>query len=136
MSPEVQAFAAGFPTTLAHAGASLALLAAGAAAYGATSHDQIRKVREGDAAAALLFGGAILALALPLAFSLNASTSLIEVALWGAAVVVTQLLAMRLVDLLLRGLPQRAREGEVTAAALLAATRLASAVILAAAVAG
>jgi putative membrane protein len=40
------------------------------------------------------------------------------------------------VDLLLKGLPERIQHGEMAAAALLAGAKLASAVVLAAAVAG
>ena len=50
--------------------------------------------------------------------------------------VVVQLLVFVLIDKLLGGLPQRAREGEMGAAAVLAAARVGSALILAAAVAG
>ena len=75
-------------------------------------------------------------LALPLAASLAASTSLIEVALWGAVVVVVQLLAFRLIDILLTGLPQRIREGEVAAAGLLVAAKLSVALIFSAALFG
>ena len=52
------------------------------------------------------------------------------------ATVVVQLLVFRLVDLLLHGLPQRIQEGEVAAAALLVGAKLATALILAAAVTG
>jgi len=54
----------------------------------------------------------------------------------GAAAVALQLLVFRLVDMLLRGLPQRIQEGEVAAAALLVGAKLATAVIIAAAVSG
>ncbi len=137
MYPEFQAFATGFPITLAHALASFALLIGGCAAHLALSpHGEIERIRHGDAASAVSFGGLILALAIPLAMSLNASASLVEVVVWGAAIVAVQLLAFWLVDLLLTGLPGRAREGDVAAAGLLVCAKLAVAIILAAAVAG
>lgn len=137
MSPEIQAFAMGFPTTLAHAGVSLALLAAGAAAYGAMSpYREIQRLRAGDTGAAVVFAGVLVGLAIPLALSLNASTSLVEVAVWGVAAVAVQLLAFRVIDFLLSGVPQRAKEGEIGAAVLLTAARLSAALILAAAVSG
>ena len=136
MSAEFQAFATGFPITLAHAAASFALLIAGCALYAALSpHREIRAIGEGDTAAAISFGGLILALAIPLAASLNASASLAEVLLWGVAAVAVQLLACWLIDLLLAGLPRRVREGDVAAAGLLTAAKLAAAIILAAAMA-
>ena len=77
-----------------------------------------------------------MALALPLALSLTASASALEILLWGIMTVAVQLLVFRLIDLLFSGLPQRVAEGEVSAAALLVSAKLASAMVLAAAVAG
>ena len=137
MSSEIQAFASGFPITLMHAGISLGLLIVGCFLYGLLSpYKEVQQIREGNSASAVSFGGVILGLAGPLAMSLNASTSAIELAVWGAAVVVVQLLVFRIIDLLLTGLPQRVREGEIAAAGLLVAAKLAAAMILAAAVAG
>ncbi len=137
MSPEVQAFATGFPTTLLHAGVTVLLLVAGAAIYALlTPYKEIQQIREGNAAAAVSYGGVLLGLAAPLAFSLAAAATLVEIVMWGAAVTLVQLLIFRLVDLILTGLPQRAQEGEVAAAVLLVAAKLAVSLIFCAAVAG
>jgi putative membrane protein len=137
MTPEVQAFATGFPITLLHAGVTLLMLALGAGIYALlTPYKEIQLIREGNAAAALSYGGVIVGLAAPLAVSLSASPSVLEVAVWGLATTAVQLLVFRLTDFLLAGLPSRIEEGEVAAAALLTSARLATAVILAAAVAG
>jgi putative membrane protein len=136
-SAEVQAFATGFPTTLAHLGVTLGLLAAGAILYALfTPWKEISLIREGNAAAAVAFSGVLVGLAIPLAISLSVSTSLKDITLWGVATVVLQLLAFRIVDLLLTGLPQRIREGEVAAAVLLVGAKLSTALILAAALTG
>lgn len=136
-SPEIQAFATGFPVTLLHAGVTILLLFAGAALYVLlTPHREIALIREGNAAAGVSLGGVLLGLSLPLGVSLTASTSLVEIAIWGVSTVVVQLLVFRLADFVLHGLPQRIQEGEVSAAALLVGAKLATAVILAAAVAG
>ncbi|WP_333586962.1 DUF350 domain-containing protein [Phenylobacterium sp.] len=135
-SPEIQAFAMGFPTTLLHAGVSILILFLAASLYVLlTPHKEVRLIREGNAAAALSLGGVLVGLAAPLALSLNSSTSVVEVAIWGVSTVMVQLLVFRLVDLLLRGLPQRIQDGEVSAAALLVGAKLATALILSAAVA-
>ena len=84
----------------------------------------------------MAFSGVLVGLAIPLATSLSVSTSLKDIALWGVATVVLQLLAFRIVDLLLSGLPQRIREGEVAAAVLLVGAKLSTALILAAALTG
>ncbi len=136
-SAEVQAFATGFPTTLAHLGVTLALLAAGATLYALfTPWREISLIRDGNAAAAVAFSGVLLGLAIPLAVSLSVSTSIKDIVLWGIATVVLQLLAFRMVDMLLTGLPQRIREGETAAAVLLVGAKLATALILAAALTG
>ena len=137
MTPEVQAFAGGFPLTLLHTAITLALLFAGCAVYVLLSkHKEFNGINEGDDAAAISLGGVVLGLAIPLAVSLSASPSLIEILLWGVSVIAVQLLVFTLIDILLSGLPERAREGDISAASLLAAARIAAALILAAAVAG
>jgi putative membrane protein len=134
-SPELEAWATGFPVTLLHVGVGLVILIAGAALYSLlTPHREIQLIRDGNAAAALSFGGVLVGLALPLAFALAASASLLEIVLWGGTAIILQLALFWLTDLVLVGLPQRIREGEVAAAALLVAAKLAVAVILAAAV--
>ena len=136
-SPELDAWASGFPLTLLHVSVALAILVAGASLYAlVTPHREIQLIREGNSAAALSFGGVLVGIALPLAFALAASTSVLEIALWGATTIVVQLALFWVVDLLLRGLPQRIKQGEVAAAALLVAAKLAVAAILAAAVSG
>ena len=137
MTPEIQAFAAGFPVTLAHAAISLLLLVVGAMIYAfLTPYREIQEIRDGNAAAAVSYGGVLIGLAIPLAVSLTASTSIEELAVWGVSITAVQLLTFRMTDFILRGLPQRVEEGEVSAAVLLVAAKLASALLLAAAVAG
>ena len=134
-SPELQAWASGFPVSLLHVAVTLAILAAGAALYALiTPHRELQLIREGNAAAALSFGGVLVGLAVPLAFALAASTSLVDIALWGATTTVVQLALFWLTDLVLRGLPQRIRQGDIAAAVVLVAAKLAVAAILAAAV--
>ncbi|PHY14013.1 hypothetical protein CSW58_01950 [Caulobacter sp. B11] len=136
-SPEIQAFAQGFPVTLMHAGVTLFMLILGATLYAMlTPHREIKLIREGNAAAALSLGGVLVGLAIPLGVSLTASTSVIEIVIWGAATIAIQLLVFRITDVILTGLPERIHEGEVAAAALLVGAKIATALILAAAVAG
>jgi putative membrane protein len=133
-SPEIQAFAAGFPVFLAHAGVTVLILFAAAALYVLlTPHKEIALIREGNTAAAVSLGGVLLGLAIPLSASLRASANVIEIGLWGAVTVVVQLLVFRLVDMLLRGLPRRIQEGEMSAAALLVGAKIATALVVAAA---
>jgi putative membrane protein len=134
-SPEIQAFATGFPLTLLHAGVTLLILILGTAVYAMlTPHKEITLIRDGNSAAAISLGGVMVGLSIPLAVSLRASTSVVEILIWGIATIAVQLLVFRLVDLVLRGLPQRIQDGELSAAALLVAAKVATALVLAAAV--
>jgi len=136
-SAEIQAFATGFPTTLAHLAVTLVLFGLGAMLYALlTPWKEIALIREGNAAAAVAFAGVLVGLAIPLAVSLSVSTSIKDIAVWGVATVVLQLLAFRIVELMLTGLPQRIREGEIAAAVLLVGAKLSTALILAAALTG
>lgn len=135
-SPEIAAFASGFPLALLHAGVTVAMLVLGATVYALlTPHKEITLIREGNTAAALSFGGVLVGLAVPLCTALTTSNSILEIALWGIAVIFVQLLAFRIVDFVLHGLPQRLQEGEVAAAVLLVGAKMAIALILSAAIA-
>ena len=117
-SPEIQAFANGFPIALMHIAVTVAILFVGVVIYVLmTPHREIALIREGNSAAALSLGGVLVGLAIPLSASLAGSTSALEIGMWGAACVALQLLIFRLVDLALHGLPQRIQEGEIAAAA-------------------
>jgi len=136
-SPEVQAFASGFPVLVMHLAVTFGLLGLGATVYALlTPWKEIALIREGNAAASVAFGGVLLGLAIPLAVSMSISTSVRDIILWGVATLVLQLLAFRVVDAILTGLPQRIQDGEVSAAVLLVAAKLATALILAAALTG
>src|SRR3546814_4835516 len=74
MLPAAQSFLAGFPILLLHLAVTLGLLAAAAVLYTRlTVHDEIALIRQGNVAAAISFSGAVLGLAIPLAFCLAAS---------------------------------------------------------------
>ena len=75
-------------------------------------------------------------LSLALHADTDGPTSVRDIAIWGVATVVLQLLAFRVVDLLLTGLPERIRHGEISAAVVLLGAKLATAVILSAALTG
>jgi putative membrane protein len=136
-SAEVQAFASGFPVMVMHLIVTLLLLAAGATVYALlTPWKEVALIRQGNVAAAIAFAGILVGLAVPLAVSLSVSTSVRDIAIWGVATVVLQLLAFRIVDLLLTGLPERIRHGEISAAVVLLGAKLATAVILSAALTG
>jgi len=137
MDPILQSFLNGFPTLLLHFSVTLAMLGVGIWIYQLiTPWHEMRLIRAGNLAAATSFSGAILGLAIPLAFCMATSVSILDIIIWGLVALVIQLLTYRLADILLRGLPKRIEEGEIGAAILVVAVKLSVALINTAAIAG
>lgn len=137
MDVVLQSFATGFPVLILHFLVTMAMLAGGVALYIVTTpHKDFTLVREGNLAAAISLSGAILGLAIPLAFCMSSSVSVAEIVIWGLLAVLIQILVFRLADLLLRDLSARIESGEMAAAVLLAGIKLAVAAINAAAISG
>lgn len=137
MDASIDAFLAGFPILMLHSSVTLAMLVGAVAAYiWITPWDDLGLIRAGNTAAAVSLGGAIVGLALPLAFAMSASVSVYEIFLWGPVTLFLQIIAYRIADLVLRDLPKRIETGEMGAAVLLVCIKIAVATINAAAVAG
>jgi putative membrane protein len=120
-----------------HMSVTIAMLAVGIFIYiKITPYDDIKLIRGGNTAVAVSLAGAILGLALPLAFSMASSISVWEVLIWGPVTLVVQLLAFRFTDLVLKDLSRRIVDGEIGAAILLVSIKLGVAAINAAAVTG
>lgn len=137
MEAVLDSFLAGFPVLMAHSATTLALLFVAVLIYmRITPWDELALVRGGNVAAAVSFGGAIVGLALPLAFAMAASVSIYEILIWGVVTLALQIIAYRFADLVLKDLPARIEAGEMGAAVLLVSIKLAAAAINAAAVSG
>ena len=135
MDPVIQSFLVGFPVLILHSSVTLAMLAMGVFFYiKITPYDEINLVRAGNSAAAASLAGAIIGLAVPLAFSMASSVTIWEILIWGPVTLFLQLIALRLTDLMLKDLPKRITDGELGAALLLISIKLAVAAINAAAV--
>lgn len=137
MNEALLALWAGLPVFLVHSAASLAILVIGISIYiWSTRHDELALIRAGNTAAALSLGGAVIGLALPLAFSLAASVSLWDLLIWGVIALVLQLIAFRLADLFLKDISARIEAGDIAAATFLVSVKLATALVNAAAISG
>ena len=135
MSPEIQAFATGFPIAAAHTAVTLLVWGGGLGLYARLSpFAEVRRARQGDEGARITLAGAAVGLALPLAVSLSASASVLEIILWGLGLTMAQLALFRGADLVVQSLG--AGSGGVSGAVLGAAMRLSTAMLLSAAVAG
>ena len=127
----------GLPIFLIHSGLSLLILVVGVFIYTRfTGHDEIALIRDGNVAASISLSGAILGLALPLAFSLSGSISPWDIVVWGFVALILQLLAYRLVDLFLTDMSARIEAGEMGPAILLFSFKLGTAFINSAAISG
>ena len=127
----------GLPNLLIHYGTTMAILAAGVAIYiWVTPYPEIRLVRDGNMAAAISLSGAILGIAIPLAATMSTSVHPFEILLWGAVALLVTLTVYWLADHLLKEIPKRIEQGDCAAALVMSAIKLATAIILAPAVAG
>ena len=137
MDAAIQSFLAGIPFLLSHFGVTVLMLVIGVFIYmWITSHDERALIREGNTAAAISLAGAILGLAIPLAFCMASSVNVYDIVIWGIVTLVIQLATFWIIDIWLRDLSKRIEEGEVGTAILLVSVKLAVASINAAAVSG
>jgi putative membrane protein len=135
--PALDAFATAWPVFMLLGAVAIGLWAAAIGIYVAlTPHKEFALVRAGNSAAAVSLAALALGTAIPLAMALGTSTSLIDLVIWGALGLVLQLLAFRVVDLILRDLPKRIADGEMAAAILLSGVKIGAALLTAAAMAG
>jgi putative membrane protein len=103
----------------------LALLVAGIFIYMAITPFRERDlVRNGNTAAATVLGGALVALAIPLAALLATTSALLDIAVWGVVAVLLQLLTVAIVLHLSRGLRMMIEAGQVAGAIPLVAAQL------------
>ncbi|MDB9703468.1 DUF350 domain-containing protein [Rhodospirillales bacterium] len=137
MQPVLDSFVSGFPILMLHSSVTIAILLAGIWLYiWMTPWDEMALIRKGNNAAALSLGGAIVGLALPLAIAMAASVSVYEIILWGPVTLILQIIAYRVADIVMRTLPKRIEDGQMSAAILLVSIKLAAAIVNAAAVSG
>ena len=137
MEAIMESLGSGLPVLILHFAVTLSILVAGVVIYEwITPYRELQLVREGNTAAAIALSGAILSLAIPLAFSMAVSVSVLDIIVWGVVALVIMLVVYRIVDALLKELPRRIEDGEIGAAILLSAVKLAISAITAAAVSG
>ena len=130
MQDFINALIVELPMMFAHAGIIIALLAGGTFLYFLiTPYDDMALVRAGNVASAISLFGIIVGLAIPLAFCLAQVSTLAGLVFWGSFTVAIQLFAFKLTDWLLTDLPQRIEQGEISAAIVLLAVKLAAAFI-------
>jgi putative membrane protein len=124
----------GLPMLLLQFVVVLVLLIVGMLIYMAvTPFNERELVRQANPAAATVLGGALVALAIPLAALLATTGALLDIVAWGVVAVVLQLVTVMVVSLLLRGMRTMIEAGQVAAAIPLVAAQLAIGLLNAAA---
>ena len=98
-----------------------------------TPYDEAKLIREGNVAAALALGGALVGYVLPLASALSNTVSLLEFCAWAALAGVIQIAAFTLVRLLaMKDVSARIERGDIAAGVYLLSISLAVGVLNAA----
>ena len=134
MDIAIQSFVGGFPEFLMQVGVTLGVLIAGCILHVLlTPMKEMKLIREGNVSAGISFAAVIVGLAIPMAACLATATSIYNILIWGVVVILLQLLAFRVVDLILRDLPRRIARDDIGAALVLAAVKIAAAMVMAAA---
>ena len=133
MTATLESFRQGFPDFLMMTGtAGLLLLIASTIYILLTPWKELALVRGGNGAAGLALAGAIAGLAIPIASCLASSLTLVDLLLWGAVALLLQSLTYRIIDMILRDIPQRIQNDEAGAAIVLIAAKVSVAMLLAA----
>ncbi|MCU1136859.1 MULTISPECIES: DUF350 domain-containing protein [Stenotrophomonas] len=119
---------------LSYLGIGIAVLAAAITTVAlVTPHRDITLIRQGNVAAAVAFGGALIGLALPLHSAISHSVSLADAAIWGAIAAVAQLLAFVIANVVGGNLSRKIADKDVAAGILSATVSIAVGLINAAA---
>lgn len=133
MDIAIQLFVKSFPTFLLHGGVTLALLIAGCVVHVLlTPMKEMQLIRAGNVSAGISVAAVIVGLAVPMSACLATAESIYDILIWGVVAILLQLLAFRVADLLLRDLPKRIERDEIGAALVLAAVKIAAAMVMAA----
>jgi putative membrane protein len=121
----LDALGSGLPMLLLQFVLVLALLVTGIFIYMAiTPFHERELLRNGNPAAATVLGGALVALAVPLAALLATTGALLDILVWGAVAVLLQLLTVAIVSHLFRGMRVMIEAGQVAGAIPLVAAQL------------
>jgi putative membrane protein len=137
MDPVLQSLISGLPTLVVQFLAAAAVYAAGIAVYKRlTPYHELALIRNGNVAAAVTLGGALVGLALPVGATLARSLSVADILVWGAVATVMQAAAFGLASLMLRELPARVERGDLAAALVAASVQVSVGILNAGAMSG
>jgi putative membrane protein len=130
LSAAAAASAAGIPAFFGYFVAALAMAVIFLTLYCliAVRHE-IQLIREGNTAAAISLGGALLGFAIPLAMSIAQSRDIADMAVWAGLAAVVQLAVFWTVGLIVGHEAKRIAEGDLSTASFLAFASVAAGLI-------
>lgn len=133
ISHRAAASIAGLPDFLIYLGTSVCLVLLFVVLYAlVTPQRELSLVREGNRAAALSLGGAILGFAIPLSMSIVQSHDLLDMVIWSCVALVIQLAVFFLCGMLIDRSHHRITEGDMAAGSFIAFASIAAGLINAA----
>lgn len=128
---------AGLPVLLAQLAVTTGLFGVGLVVYvWLTPYRELKLLREGNVAAAIVIVGEMLALVVPLAAMLAHSVNVPDILMWGIITIILQLIAAGAVALVVRHLPAAIERGEIAPALVLAGAQISAGILNAAAMSG
>ena len=128
---------AGLPVFLSHFSVTILVFIAAIGIYTLiTPHKEFALIKKGNIAAAISFGGALLGLAIPLAFCLAGSVNIYDIIIWGAFILLIQLATYFVIDKIVGGVSKNIEKENVAPILFLVTARISVAIINAAAISG
>ena len=135
MDAVIQSFLSGLPILLLHFSLTMLMLGLGAIIYVlVTPYHEIKLIKQGNSAAALSLSGALIGMGIPLSVAMAGSVNAFDILVYGAVSLVLQLAAYRVTDFVLKGIPERIENGEISAAITMVGIKISISLINAAAV--
>ena len=135
MDAVIQSFLSGLPILLLHFSLTIFMLGLGAIIYVlVTPYHEIKLIKKGNSAAALSLSGALIGMGIPLSVAMAGSVNAFDILVYGAVSLVLQLVAYRVTDFVLKGIPERIENGEISAAITMVGIKISISLINAAAV--
>jgi putative membrane protein len=127
----------GLPVLLVHLALTTGLLLAGLWLYiKLAPFREIELLRQNNLAAAIVFGGQMLGLSIPLAAMMASSVNLLDILLWGVVTVALQFFAIFCLRLLLPGTAGCIARGETAPATVFACGQIVAGLLTAASLSG
>ena len=125
MDAVLKSLMSGLPALLGQYLTTAAIYVAGLAMYmWLTPYHELKLIRQGNIAAAIIFTGAIIGLALPLGATLAHSVNVVDIALWGAVSAALQGLTFGFISFALREVTPAVERGDVAIGLLVGALQL------------